>query len=205
MFSGDIQDQAQILNHPPRITSSWSSSFIPFCAYKTNLNFSEKSEALEGTDFPVCSSFLPTILDGQLCYQLTVNKTSGNGKENELMLLLDYNEDRSIQVTSKDNNTTRSSNKTLNFGTAVQSIQGASAKVEINMLSPYIGFGGGVYTMSAVKRMTAKEDFLMMPFKDRNCEVPLYEDCRIRKLLEECNCIPWELSGFRVRILSVLN
>ena len=64
----------------------------------------------------------------------------------------------------------------------------------------YIHFGGGICMMTAVKRMTAKKDFLKMSFKDRNCEVELYEDCRTRKLLEECNCIPWEAPGFQVGI-----
>ena len=58
--------------------------------------------------------------------------------------------------------------------------------------------------MSVVKRMTAKEEFLKMPLKDRNCEVELYEDRRTRKLLKECNCVPWELSAFQVKILSRL-
>ena len=69
-------------------------------------------------------------------------------------------------------------------------------------MSPYIGFGGGTYTMTDVKkRMTAKKDFLKMPLKDRNCEVELYDGCRTRKLLEECNCVPWEVPGFQVRTL----
>ena len=50
--------------------------------------------------------------------------------------------------------------------------------------------------MSDVKRMTAKEDFLKMPLKDRNCEVESYEDCRTRKLFEACN---WEVPGFKVK------
>ena len=54
--------------------------------------------------------------------------------------------------------------------------------------------------MTDVKRMTAKKDFLKMPLKDRNCEVELYEDCRTRKLLEECNCVPWEVHGFQVGV-----
>ena len=54
--------------------------------------------------------------------------------------------------------------------------------------------------MYSVKKLTAKEDFLVMPLKDRNCEVELYEDCRTRKLLKECNCVPWEVPGFQVRI-----
>ena len=80
----------------------------------------------------------------------------------------------------------------------LKSGEGSSAKVQINTLSPYINFGGGIFVMSVVKRITAKEDFLKMPLKDRNCEVELYEDCRTRKLLEKCNCVPWEMSGFQV-------
>ena len=186
------------MSHPPHLMSSWSSAFVPFCAYKTSLNFSKESYALEGTDFPLCSSFLPTILEGQLCYKLDLKKVSGNGKENELMLLLDYNEERSLQISSNKSITTKTSNETLNFGTAVDNIQGSSVKIVINTLSSFTGFGGGVFKMTDVKRMTAKEDFLKMPFKDKRCEVELYEDCRTRKLLEECNCVPWELSRFQV-------
>ena len=184
--------------HPPHLTSGWSSAFIPFCAYKTDLNFSGKSPTLDGTTFPVCTSFLPTILEGQLCYKLSLNKTSGQGKENELMILLDYNDDRSIQALSNLTKNAKSPNRTLDFGTAIGSIQGSSAKIQINTLSPYVGFGGGSYKMSDVKRMTAKKDFLKMELEDRKCEVELYEDCRTRRLLEQCNCVPWELSRFQV-------
>ena len=48
--------------------------------------------------------------------------------------------------------------------------------------------------MTVVKKMTAKDDFLGMPFTDRQCEVEAYEDCRTRKLLEKCKCVPWEMS-----------
>ena len=187
------------MSPPPHLKAAWSSALIPFCAYKTHLDFSQTSFAPEGISFPLCSSFVPTILEGQLCYKLKLNKTrlSGQGKENELMLLLDYNEDRSLQVSSRKKDVVKSSNKTLNLNTAVESVQGTSAKIQINTLSPYIGFGGGLYVMSVVKRMTAKEEFLQMPLKDRNCEVELYEDCRTRNLLEECKCVPWEVSGYQ--------
>ena len=120
------------------------------------------------------------------------------------MILLDYNEDRSLKMKSYrieqalSNFINRASHRTLNFGTAVESVQGSSAKIQINTLSPYVGFGGGSYQMSVVKRMTAKEDFLEMSLKDRNCEVEMYEDCRTRKLLEHCNCVPWEMNSFQV-------
>ena len=182
----------------------WSSAFIPFCAYKTDLNFSKNSAALGSTDFPLCSSFLPTILEGQQCYRLQLNKTSDQGKENELMLLLDLNEDRFLQVSAKEKNTVKSTNKTMNFDTAVKNVQSLQAKVQINTLSPYVSFGGGIYKMSDVKRMTAKEDFLKMPWKDRKCEVESYEDCRTRKLFEACNCLPWEVPGFKVKSESLV-
>ena len=180
------------MSHPPHLTSSWSSAFIPFCAYKTNLNISKKSIALENTNFPICSSFVPTILEGQLCYKLMLNETSDRGKRNELMLLLDYNEDRSLETSSNNKDGNLSSDETLNFDTAVESIQGVAAKVHIDTLSPFTGFGGGIYTMTDVKKITAKGEFLGMPFKDRQCEIEAYEECRTRKLLEECKCLHWE-------------
>ena len=50
--------------------------------------------------------------------------------------------------------------------------------------------------MTAVTRMRSQDAFLEMPLEQRNCEVELYEDCRTRKLVEECNCVPWELPGY---------
>ena len=114
------------------------------------------------------------------------------------MILLDYNEDRTLQALSNGTKGAESSNSTLDLDTAVGSIQGSSAKVQIDTLSTYVGFGGGSYQMTDVKRMTAKEDFLKMPLEDRNCEVELYEDCRTRKLFGHCNCVPWEMTGFQV-------
>ena len=114
------------------------------------------------------------------------------------MLLLDYNEDRSLQTSSNNKVTAKPSNEMLNFDTAVESIQGVSAKVHIDTLSPYTGFGGGIYTLTVVKKMTAKDDFLGMPFTDRQCEVEAYEECRTRKLLEECKCVPWEAREYQV-------
>ena len=186
------------MSHPPHLTSTWSSTFIPFYAYKTDLNFSKSILALPGITFPLCSSFLPTVLEGQLCYKLTLNDTSSQGKRNELMLLLDLNEDLSLHTSSNEERSVQFSKDKLNLGTAFKSIESESAKIMINTLSPYINFGGGSYRMTVVKRMTAKKDFLKMSLKDRRCEVELYEDCRTRKLLKECNCVPWEVPGFQV-------
>ena len=38
-----------------------------------------------------------------------------------------------------------------------------------------------------------------MDFKDRQCDIELYENCRTRELVKHCNCVPWEVAGFEVR------
>ena len=193
-------NQAQV-SHPPHLISNWSSAFIPFCAYKTDLNFSRKSLHLNGTNFPLCSSFLPTVLEGQLCYKIQLNQTSGRGKGNELMLLMDYNEDRSLPVSFEKSNDVKSF---FNFGTLLGNVREVAGKVHINTLSSFNHFGGGALIMTDVKRMTATDDFLKMSLKDKKCEEEFFEDCRTRKLLEKCNCVPWEVPGFQVKVSQVI-
>ena len=117
------------------------------------------------------------------------------------MLVLDYNEDRSLQIPSEEEKTDdlHFSQGTMDFDDAGQNLQGISAKVHIGTLSPYTHFGGGIYTMTDIKRMSSKDAFLEMPLAQKNCEVELYEDCRTRKLLGKCNCVPCELPGYQVK------
>ena len=91
----------------------------------------------------------------------------------------------------------------MDFDDAVHGVQGVSAKVHIGSLSPYFHFGGGIYTMTDVKRMRSTVAFLEMPLGQRNCKVELFEDCRTRKLLGECNCLPWEMPGSQVGISNI--
>ena len=194
------EDSSQV-SHPPHLTTTWSSAFIPFCAYKTDLNFSENSLELPGITFPLCSAFSPSILEGQLCYELKLNQPSGEGKRNQLMFVLDYNEDHSLQISSEKEKDAdlHFSKGTMDFDDAIDSVQGVSSKVHIVTLSPYTHFGEGVFMMTVVKRMRATDAFLEMPLAQRNCEVELYEDCRTRRLLGKCNCVPWELPGYQVK------
>ena len=57
--------------------------------------------------------------------------------------------------------------------------------------------------MTVVKRMTVKDDFLKMSSKTKNCKVELYEDCRTNNLLDECRCVPWEVTVYQVRNKSL--
>ena len=165
------------------MSAEGDSSFIPFCAYQSDLAISDHPQSIQGISFPACSSFQQTILEGQQCYKLKLNRTSGQGKGNELLLILDYNQDRSIQPPPKKKKYKDTSATLHTFGR----LQDISAKVQINTLSSYQGYGGGSYKMTAVKKMTTTSDFLKMSLKDRNCEVEEYEDCRTRNLLKECS------------------
>ena len=154
---------------------------------------------LPNISFPLCSSFQRTILEGQLCYKLKVNKTSGKGKRNELMLLLDYHEDLSMHYSfDKVDNIDSKTTTTFNLD-AIESLQMKEARIQINTLSSDKEFGEGTYKMSVVKKMTAKSAFFKMPMKDRKCQVEPFEECRTRALLEECNCVPLEFRDIQVK------
>ena len=179
------------------------SSFVPFCAYKTNMTISGPEVWLPNMSFPICTSFKPTILEGQLCYKIQVNATSGQGKKHGLSLLLDYQDKLSLQVPSKqEDKPSRKIIRQLNFETDGSPYTEA-AKVHIDTLSPFTGSGGGIYQMRVVKRMTTTEDFLKMPLMERNCKVELFEECRTRELLEGCKCVPGEVPAYQVRTLVI--
>ena len=151
----------------------------------------------------MCSSFLPTLLDGQLCYKLKINEKSGEGEKNAHLLVVDYNEDRSIHISPEEDNPDRPSKTLLNYDSKYEKKQRESAKIHINTLSHFDGFGGGLYQMAAVKKMTSKNDFLAMDLKDKNCVTEATEDCRARKLLQKCDCVPWEIPGFQVGFFKI--
>ena len=116
------------------------------------------------------------------------------------MLLLDYNEDRSINASlDQTEEVDPTEMNTLNMD-VTDSLQTEEANVHINTLSSFKGFGGGTYKMTAVKKMTVSDDFLKMTPEDRKCNVEPYEDCRTRKLLEQCNCVPSDVLGIQVDV-----
>ena len=81
-------------------------------------------------------------------------------------MVLDYNEDRSLAPRVRNNEMSDSpSTMTMNFDPAGL-FKHEKAKIHIDILSNYEGFGGGSYKMTAVKRMTATSDFLDMPYEN---------------------------------------
>ena len=92
-----------LLNHPVHILDDnlnlSPSAFIPFCSFDGNSD-------LLGRDYgnfslPVCSSFKKRLLEGQLCYQIDVNrvindKSVAGLQKGGLTLLVDVNAEKDL-------------------------------------------------------------------------------------------------------------
>ena len=135
-----------------------------------------------------------------------MNQTSGEGQENELFLLLDYNEDYWLhsleqvqdQFDRERAEKDRTDYRRINTGSVDETFPYTRAKIQVNTLSPGLGFGQGHLKLWNVKKITAKGDFLNMPLEVRKCGREDYQECRTRKLFEMCKCVPWELSHIQV-------
>ena len=201
-LSGEISN---VVSHPVHLKSQTSkfspSALIPYCAFKSNLTM-ETEDKHPNLSFPICTSFVPDILEGQLCYTLKLNWTGGKGKRNGLMLLLDLNHQRSFETTLQKDQTIEDISQ-MSLDTEL-SRRDTSAKIQINAMSPTKEYGHGTYKMTSVKRMRATRDFLGMDQGARNCELETYEECRTRHLMDKCRCVPWELQHIKVRT-KILN
>ena len=188
-----------MVTHPIHLTTdSPASAFIPFCAFEGKLGISESISLLPNLTFPICQSFQPTSLDGQLCYKLAVNRTTKGSENREgLVLILDLNEDLFVAIDSP--NSTMSEKDPINFSMNLMTNSNQnSAKIHINTLSSFKAFGSGSYKMTSVKKLRGTSDFLAMSSEDKRCNLEDYEECRRRSLFEKCQCVPWELGHIQV-------
>ena len=138
----------------------------------------------------VCDKFEPTILEGQLCYSLEINKLgekpTKSGKTNGLFLLLDPNP-YGLNSTGKNIH--------------VSDTEEQSFKIYFHTLAQFATYGSGSYWMSALKKMTGTKGFKKLPDHQKKCSVHNREECQTEKYLEgiqgECNCTPWSMQSFR--------
>ena len=189
-----------MINHPHHLTlSEVSSAFIPFCAYGSNLT------AL-GVPHPnltmnMCNSFKPTLLNGDLCYTLDSNLKSKGGMDGGLVLLLDYNTEKSILTEDLIQN---NEDSTLLKYKTEDSI--TSARIYIPTLAPFSGYGSGSYVMTSLKKMTGTKNFLNLSSKDKMCENYIFEACMFTKILNkgsiEVGCLPFEWTSLIADMVS---
>ena len=150
--------------------------------------------------FPICDIFEPTVYEGRLCYQADVEKHLGQkdfeGKKSGLMLLIDVNSERSIDITTDDEDkVTYKSVRDVFLGKARMKNR-KLANIHIGTLAQYTGQGPGDYALDSIKQMTGTENFLSWPEGKRGCSLEMYEKCQMKGFLEassKCGCSPFHL------------
>ena len=154
-------------------------------------------EYISGLDFPVCNSFKPKILDGELCYALKfsdnrLKSKAGRGKG----LLLAIDNGISIEPNNWDDKTVA---KRKNVIRTEMKSTGNRARLHILTSHRHEDARPGKYAMKSLKVMAATENFLAMPDDVKKCQIEAKEDCKSRHYVEqvqkECGCIPWALSS----------
>ena len=106
----DLKLLQTVINHPTHILSENNggvspTAFIPFCSFGGAQKL--VGTELKGFDIPVCSIFEPAIRNEQLCYEADLEKFRERNNDEKLkkqleiglVLLLDYNEERQIDLT----------------------------------------------------------------------------------------------------------
>ena len=160
------------------------SALVPFCSFQGELLGQENPDL---DNLTMCDLFKATILEGQLCYSLEIEKLKGkptkSGKNNGLFLLVDP------KFTPKAISTDR----------YIKGIQAKDQlfKIFIHTLSQNTQFGPGSYRMSALKKMTGTESFKELSDHQKKCRVHNIEECQtqlyLQHVMRECNCLPWAM------------
>ena len=195
------REMEDVINHPVHglLSSTGSllpSALVPFCAFASDLSFA--GQVTTNITFPVCSQFKPAVIDGQQCYQLDIGafsnrKLTRRGKENGLLLILDINAEKGINVEqAQGDNDDHTSMDFLNDNKDAH-----SAKIYIDTLDHFFGKGPGNYEMTALKKITGTPNFLMLPEADKGCQMEKYEECMNKQYVEMgkqiCGCVPFAL------------
>ena len=185
-----------LINNPPHLLNKkgekMPSALIPFCTFGSII----KGKAMPNFSFPICDMFDPVSHDGKLCYQTDMAKkmakestVQGNG----LTLIIDANIEKSvahqIELDRKNNN------KSMDLREAASETTNLVG-VNIGTLAPFHAFGPGNYILTAMKQMSATDDFLSLSKEKRTCEKEKIEDCQQRLFLEsmkQCGCTPQAL------------
>ena len=154
--------------------------------------------------FPRCDIFEPAVYNGHQCYQVNIKKHQRlEGKRGGLMLLLDVNSERSIEVEFPKR--VKSTERSLYIGYDQNLERKNLASIHIGTIQgKFTDYGPGDFALSSIKQMTGTQNFLDLSEDKRGCALQTYEECKTKGLLREitrCDCFPFNLfstSGFVV-------
>ena len=185
-------------------------ALIPYCAYTGNMNIT--GEYTDSLSFPVCNQFKPTVLEGQLCYELDISVVVKQEKEYDGRTKAGKGKGILLVI---DPGITKIENKNLqqNFvdikgllRTESESVQD-TANIHIGSLVKFTDHRPGMYVMSSLKKMTGTDNFLALPDASKSCQIESLEECQTQRYIEkvrrECGCVPWSLSSGNIHNVSV--
>ena len=191
---------AEVSLDPPHLVDSQEqltpSALIPFCAYDGDMNIT--GQYVTGLDFPICNKFKPTILNGQLCYQIDMKdilkeKVTRPGRGFGLTLAIE----QKARTLEQSSNVFKASLQQGRLYTKID-IPEFSSSIHLNNLVKYTDSRAGLYKMSVLKKMTGTEGFLGLADITKGCQIEDQTKCERRKYLEEgqrrCGCLPWTLA-----------
>ena len=180
--------------HPPHVTSGNGTllpgALIPFCSFQSN--WTKLGKKGNGLDFEACDQFKPSLLNGELCFSLKLDRhrhgESANGKWFGLLLVLDpgtaVGEDQA-QVVEHTKDNEEENDKFF-------------ARISLDTLSHFSETRNGSYAITALKQVTASESFMKLSEEERGCQKETKNECEARNFLIEiqqnCDCIPWDLT-----------
>ena len=142
-------------------------------------------EHINGLDFPVCNTFKPKILDGELCYALNIKtlasqkrmiSKAGRGKG----LLLAIDNGISIEPEVDENIMTMKG-----FIRTELKITGKRARLHILTSFRHEDSRPGIYSLWNLKQMAGTDNFLAMPDEVKNCQIEAKEECRSQRYVEQ--------------------
>ena len=214
--TGTMSDLARVSNHPMHPIMNGQvmpSAFIPFCSYATNV-----AKSYHSSGFPACNSFKPVVIEGEQCFQMVLDKNeeTKSGKDGGIIILLDTNNDRSVNPMlqnlikrhSTDNETRTHVHKNPEnqiqtqiklFAKMILKGKDSGSQIYIQTLQGFTSFEAGNYVIRNVKKMTVTSNFLGMKSNVTNCHTEQIEECRMRSFIEtvtaDCKCAPLALAA----------
>lgn len=182
-MQGNLDVVEELSFHPPHLEDSRGrllpKALIPFCSYQGNI-LGKRHQ-----NFTFCDKFQPSVMNGQLCYSLNLSQAvkakSKSGVRNSVVLVLD--QPNSFVFKSKKN---------------------SASTIHLDTLGGFNDSRPGKYYMSALKKMTGTDAFMSLSDAKKECQLESYNDCKMRNMFAElqyeCNCVPWELAKFYLRV-----
>ena len=172
-------DAEEVSFHPPHVEDSngrlLPKALIPLCSYQGTM----LGKKLKHQNFIACDNFLPSVLNGQLCYSLNLSQAapSKSGMGNSVLIVLDKPDSLELNVEEKP-----------------------VATFHLDSLGGFSDNRPGKYYMSSLKKMTGTDAFMSLSDTKKGCQSESYEECKMKTIFaalqRECRCIPLSLAKF---------